>query len=265
VVHVRFLAFLILCALVGGGLLLWRSGGDPDLGDLAGVPAAVRESALARAVETALDLNARLRPYDIEVRGDDDVITLGGAVPNLELRSRAAELAGSVPGVSRVENELVVDPDLPEPRPEVERTSGERLDDWVLELRARLAFRLDRELEYTDIEVASYRGELTLAGEVRSASQRERALETARDLSGVEQVTDRLRVREAPLSGEPGDVARRLADSPALSERAIRVVTEEGRLVLQGEVASQAERELAEALARAAADRPVVNQLVVLP
>jgi len=261
----RFLAFLILCALVGGGLLLWHSGRDPGLGDLAGVPEAVRESALAGAVETALDLNARLRPYDIDVRGDDDTMTLTGAVPTRKLRERAAELAASVPGVARIDNELVVDPDLPEPGPRVERTAGERLDDWVLELRARLAFRLDRELKEADVEVASFRGELTLAGEVRTVAQRDRALETARDLSGVTQVTDRLRVREGTPSAEPDAVARSLAESPALAGRSIEVVTEEGRVLLRGEVAGEAESELAEALARAVADRPVVNQLVVRP
>lgn len=259
----RLFSLVIVCALVIGGFYLWRSSRGPSA---EWVPGAIRDSAVGGAVETALDLNRQLRPYDIRADVDGDTVTLSGQVPTPELKQRAESVAETVPGIESVSNELEVDPDLPPPPPTVERTLGERVDDFAIEMRARLAFALDSQLEGTDIQVTSYHGELTLAGAVTSVEQRAHALSAARDLSGVTGVTDRMRVRgESDAEGDRSAVARALAESETLKGHPIVVDIDGAKLVLRGRVASEAERELAMVLAHAAASLAVVDELTVGP
>jgi osmotically-inducible protein OsmY len=250
----------VLIALVGLGAALWYRGGIPGGGD---VPEVLEDVAVTGAVEMALRLNRRLRPYPIEVHSDAGLVTLQGEVPGEAERDLAEAVAAAVPRVDRVENGLVIDPRL-EPPPRVERSFGEALDDRTLAVRVDLAFALNRRLEGVDIDVSAYRGELSLSGEVAQAEQRDLAVAIARDTPGVTGVTDRLRVAgEIATEGIVEEVIRALRSSPVLGSYGLEAVEREGRLVLRGRVAHAAERELAAALAREAAGSSVDNEIEV--
>jgi osmotically-inducible protein OsmY len=211
----------------------------------------------------ALRLNRRLRPYPIAVDADAGIVTLRGEVPGEAERERAEAVAAAVPRVERVENRLVIDPRL-EPPPQVERSFGEALDDRTLAMRVELAFFLNRRLKGTDLEVSAYRGELSLSGEVARAEQRDLAVAVARDTPGVTRVTDRVRVAGQIEAGGPVDeVIRTLRANPVLGAYELDAVESEGRLVLRGNVAHEAERELAAALAREVTGRSVDNRIEV--
>lgn len=255
----RLFALVVLIALVGLGAALWWRGGVPG-GD---VPEVIENVAVTGAVEVALRLNRRLRPYPIEVEVAGGLVTLRGEVPGELERERAEAVAAAVPRVERVDNRLVIDPRL-EPPPQVERSFGEALDDRTLAVRVELAFALNRRLEGADLQVSSYRGELTLSGEVTRPEQRELAVEVARDTPGVTGVTDRLRVAgEVGAKGSGDEVTRALRGSPSLGAYGLEAVDHGGRLVLRGRVSHAAERELAETLAREIAGGAVDNRIDV--
>jgi len=68
----------------------------------------VNDSAITGKVKTDLAAEKSLGDSAIDVETVDHVVTLRGSVPSDEAKTRAGTLAGSTPGVTRVNNELVV-------------------------------------------------------------------------------------------------------------------------------------------------------------
>ena len=71
-------------------------------------PAAERNKALADAVRKALADDPRLRTFAIDVRASDGKVEIYGTVDSTGTRDAVAKLAGAVPGVSSVDNRLVL-------------------------------------------------------------------------------------------------------------------------------------------------------------
>ncbi|HTL00485.1 MAG TPA: BON domain-containing protein [Pseudomonadales bacterium] len=65
-----------------------------------------RDSDLTKKVENALIANPATKSHEIYVATADSVVQLAGFVDSADIRTTAAEIAGAVPGVRRVQNEL---------------------------------------------------------------------------------------------------------------------------------------------------------------
>jgi hyperosmotically inducible protein len=232
----------------------------------------IRETKVSGQVKAAIELNRDLAPYAISVSAQEPgVVVLTGSVPRDDLRRRAEAVAAAVPDVQRVVNQLQVAPGTAPSGDS--RTMGENLDDKALQAKLHLAFSLRRELEGTDINVNAYRKEVTLTGEVNSDAQRALADEVARQTTGVSTVKNEIRVRGAATApaasgaGTPSDragaVERALQANRHLASLGLKVRTEGATVVLEGNVRSEVEKDLAEALAREAAGGPVRNDIQV--
>jgi len=66
------------------------------------------DQALATAVKAALEADKRLDAQGIDVTAKGGVVTLWGTVAQAKRRSLAVKIAGSVPGVKSVQNNLQV-------------------------------------------------------------------------------------------------------------------------------------------------------------
>jgi len=66
------------------------------------------DSALDKRIETRIHNNSALKKYNIDVAVNNGVATLTGTVPTEADRTKATQ-AATIPGVSRVDNQLVVD------------------------------------------------------------------------------------------------------------------------------------------------------------
>jgi osmotically-inducible protein OsmY len=260
----RFLAFLLLVGLVGGGVYYWKfhpgRGPREDLGE---VGRSLRDAATTAAVKTALSLHRSLKVHAIQVDTEDGVVTLRGEVASGTLKEEAGEVAAAVPDVRQVVNHLDVAGGAP--ASPAGRTLGESLDDEALEMKVRLAFSLRRELKGTRIEVEAYQRRVALSGEVATPEQRELAVAVARETDGVTDVTERLRVLDTSSYSRAVDVEKALADNRNLAPYRLTVREEGGRLVISGRVRTGAERDLAELLAREAARGPVDSRIEVRP
>ena len=268
----RFLAFVVLLALVGGGLYYWKAGDQrvrpPE--SLGEVGRQLRDAKTTAAVKGAIGLNRHLRPHSIEVETEDGVVALRGRIPTDELSRLAEEVTAAVPDVRQVVNHLRVSGEPPPPPPGSDRSLGESLDDGAVEVQVRLAFSLDRRLKGTDVQVSAFRRAVTLSGEVADDGQRRVAVRIARDTGGVESVEDRIRLKgevEARQAGggDAAHVERALAANPNLAAYGIEVAQEGGRLVLRGRVRTGAEKDLAGLVAQGAAGSPVENRLEIRP
>jgi osmotically-inducible protein OsmY len=170
-----------------------------------------------------------------------------------------------------------------------QRQSESKLSDSWITTQIYAKYFLDREIKARTITVDTARGVVTLHGEVRSESERDRAVGIARSIDGVSRVIDRLEVKsETGTSGRAAgaDRARRSDDDKPgnpvndvwittriqskyfldadVKGRDIDVTTENGVVTLKGEVRSQTERRQAVRLARETTGvRDVVDRLMV--
>jgi hyperosmotically inducible protein len=285
----RVLALLVVVALVLGVLYYWkyqpgrlphlRSEKLGDVGTKLGevgetVGEKLRATKTKGSVKAALELNRNLTSYPIEVDAHDDgTVVLRGAVPSEEVRANAARVAGGVPDVAHVDNELRVDPTLAPPSGEG-RSFGENFDDHALEAKVKLAYSLSKDMKGADVKVSAFRRDVTLGGTVTSEAQRQAALQIAQQTPQVGSVKDALQVAGAPAgspaaASAPADPARAaqtaLATNPNLARFVLKAQMVGGRLVLTGRVRTAAEKDLAGVVARDAASAPVENNVIVQP
>jgi len=282
----RLFGLIVLIALAAAAYYYWK--GKPASAQQAAQGAAaearsaldkvgdkIRETKTTGSVKAAFELNRELGTSKIDVDADENgAVTLKGQVPSEQVRALAGRVAAAVPDVKSVSNRLAVNASLPGADASG-RTMGESLDDKTVETKVSLAFSLNRNLKGTDLKVQSYQRHLTVGGTVDSESQRQQALEVARQTPSVLDVTDQIAVRAGGAAAGPaavapgGDRARRveqaLAGNASLAAYPIKVREEGGRILLTGHVKTAAEKDLAGVLARDAAGSVVDNTLVVGP
>ncbi len=204
-------------------------------------------------VKTALALSKHVSAFDINVDTNDGVVTLQGRVPSQETRRIAEEIARDTSGVTQVTNQLTVDSSA-KPNPEVARL-GTRVSD--LELRTHLEdlFENEQSLKDDKIKTEVRDGVVTLEGDVDSTEERQAAESRAWHIGDVKDVRNNLKVKGHPEGEQPRDeLAKRvefeLYSSRAFDLQAMQVHSNQGVVVLDGHVRSNAEKLLAQKLAQ---------------
>jgi hyperosmotically inducible periplasmic protein len=187
---------------------------------LLAVPASVRAAVPQTAksadhniderIEKRLSTSA-LKKYDIKVSVTNGVATLTGTVPTEADRRKASQLA-TVPGVARVENQLIVDLSatgtagtmksktkdgaekaVDKTKEGLSKTGEVITDSWIT-TRVKSKFVGEDLLKDSDIHVDTTGHVVTLRGTVMSAAARARAVEQAKEVDGVHSVVDHLTI-----------------------------------------------------------------------
>jgi osmotically-inducible protein OsmY len=184
----RLLMLLIVIGLLAVAFIYFRKPGTPmpqvpaldDVKEKIGqVGDKLLETKTSGSVKTALELDRDLQPYSFDVSADENGgVVLKGSVPSDELRRRAGQIAGAVPGVARVDNQVALGA-AAAPASATDRTVGENFDDKALEAKVHLAFSLNKDLKGTDLSVSAFKRSVTLSGQVDTAPQRTLAVEIA--------------------------------------------------------------------------------------
>lgn len=172
-----------------------------------------------------------LKKFDIKVSVTNGVATLTGTVATEADRRKATQLA-TVPGIARVENQLIVDLSAPtgtagvkaKTKAGAEKTkegaekvvdktkagaekavdktkeglskTGEVITDAWITTRVKSKFVGEDLLKNSDINVDTADHVVTLKGTVMSAAGRARAVEQAKEVEGVHKVVDMLTIRK---------------------------------------------------------------------
>jgi len=74
-------------------------------------------------------------------------------------------------------------------------STGEYIDDTILTTRVKTALLEDPDVSGLSVKVESFRGVVQLSGFVKSASERNRAVQLAREIQGVRQVRNDILLR----------------------------------------------------------------------
>jgi len=183
---------------------------------------------LDERIEKRID-SSTLKKYNVKVSVTNGVATLTGTVATEADRAKATQLA-TIPGISRVENQLIVDLSAPtgtagvkaKTKEGVEKTkegaeklgektksgaekvadktkeglskTGEVITDGWITTRVKSKFVGEDLLKDSDINVDTNDHVVTLRGTVMSAAGRARAVAQAKEVEGVHKVIDQLTI-----------------------------------------------------------------------
>jgi len=164
-----------------------ESGGD--------VSARVTDAAITARVKTTYLFNEHLDSFRINVYTENRHVTLHGAVESDIQKDLAGEIAKNAKGVESVTNELQVTEGTVEKPDETERTFTQSVTDATTTASVKMALAFEQGVKASEIDVETRWGTVTLAGEVGTAAERELAEKVAEDVSGVQEVVNRIEVR----------------------------------------------------------------------
>ena len=247
------------------------------------------DSGITTAVQARYYGDDTIRSHDVDVTTNTGVVTLRGTVESDASRQRAQQLAESVQGVTRVENQLrVVSADRPaattgtdaDARTARSTDADSRVDGAWLTTKIQAQYYTNPGLRPWNIDVTSTSdGVVTLRGEVDNAADKQQAVTIARNTEGVTRVHDNLRLRttdaaagtDASKPTQPdgwitAKIQAKYFMDGDVKGRDIDVDTVNGIVTLKGAVESDTERRQAEAIARNTDGvREVQNQLTMAP
>jgi hyperosmotically inducible periplasmic protein len=230
------------------------------------VKESTQDATTTSRVRTALLLSKRVSPFDIKVQTIQGEVTLTGDVPTTEAKTVAGAIVQDTAGVKQVHNDLGINP-LAERNPETERL-GERVADLEPKTVVDDGLSNNTELKDKHIDVQVKSRIVTLGGALDTPAQKYSAEQIAWQATGVQGVVDHISVAIIHAAAETVDekLARRvefeLYSTKAFSLKTMQINVDKGTATLTGNVASRAERMLAEKVAQSVEGvRKVVNNL----
>ena len=238
----------------------------------------LNEARLTATTKTALSLSRHLKNAEIDVAVSGGTVTLSGVVGSEIQKQLAGEVARSIKGASKIQNNLVVSRALLLKPTTRERSLGERLDDLTIEASVKTALMLNENVRSRRIGVSSTNGRVTLTGKVGSAAEGELARKIAEDVKGVVSVESRIALEEAGEEESERSIIEKVDDvrvvaqvraalmvNRNLDSSEIEVMSRGGVVTLSGIVRSGAEKDLAQKVTEDCRGvKGVVNELRIM-
>ena len=207
-----------------------------------------------------------LKDDDVNIRSKDGAVTLTGTVSEESHKQLAHETVAGQPGVKSVDNKLEI----------IGESPAEYSDAWLMtKVKTSLLFKSSVSGFATEVDVKD--GIVTLGGEADSQAQKDLTTEYAKDIDGVKEVKNEMRVAKSPKKsdgktmGEQIDDASitALAKSTLLYHRSTsgiktKVTTSDGVVTLSGSAKNEAEKDLAaKRVSDVSGVKKVVNNMTV--
>ena len=173
--------------VISRGLTMSQESREPTLGER------LDDLTIEASVKTALMLNANVSARHIGVDSDRGHVFLTGKVASPAEAELARKIADDVEGVTSVEFKLALED---ETEPEAGKKSfAEKVDDVRVATQVRAALMVNRNLDASEIEVASEGGVVRLSGITHSGAEKDLAQKVAEDCWGVKSVENQLRIK----------------------------------------------------------------------
>lgn len=154
---------------------------DRDFGE------AIEDASVTAAVKSRLLWNDTTDGLDINVDTMDGKVTLSGNATTNDEKALATRLAKRTDGVRSVDNRIVVKPsDGGVPSREA---AGEAIADSWITTKVKSSLLMSNDVDGLDLTVETKDGIVTLGGAASSAAERDLAVEIAKDIKGVKDVS----------------------------------------------------------------------------
>ena len=148
----------------------------------------IDDSVLTTRIKSALLSDPDIKSLDFKIETRKGKVQLSGFVDNQAQIDRAAEIARKEPGVTAIENNLVLKG--------APTTVGNVIDDSVVTTRVRSALLADDQIHSLDIAVVTRKAEVQLSGYVDTEKQIQRAVDIAKGVDGVRSVSNEMSVKK---------------------------------------------------------------------
>lgn len=219
------------------------------------------------SIWTTFALNRHLNPFTIDVDVENGSAKLTGSVETAVERDLAEQLALGIEGVTKVDNQLKVDPNV-ESQVSSKPTMAQRFDDATTVATVKSKLLWNSNTEGLDIKVQADKGNLTLSGDAQSQAAKDLAGSLASNTDGVRKVDNQIRVSgdataAAKTQNAADDAGQAISDvwitskvkssfiyNRNLDGLDISVTTKDGQVSLGGSVSSSAQKQLAVETAR---------------
>lgn len=153
---------------------------------------------------TTYATNPHLHAFDLKVEVKGNKATLQGKVQSGAAKDLAEQIALGVDGIKQVDNRLVIDANYEPPaRAAGERSFGDVVQDATITASVKSKLLWDSHTDGLDIHVDTNNGQVTLTGNVASATEKDLAGRIAKNTNDVVSVTNQLNV-----TGKPGTTAK---------------------------------------------------------
>jgi hyperosmotically inducible protein len=183
-----------------------------DAGGQANRPSQVRSADewVTTQIQAKYFLDPDIKARTVDVSTISGVVTLSGRVATAQERERASEIASRVAGVRNVENRLTVERQdepagtsgqTPPPPTDSQMPGSDEIErvthsDPVILSQIKAKYAVDPEVSAIGVDVDVESGIVTLRGEVTGGSIRQRAEALAREVPGVKNVKNELKVKQ---------------------------------------------------------------------
>lgn len=205
-------------------------------------------------IETSFKNSYVSRTYlsddSVKAGAKDGVVTLTGTVSMASHRALAQETAASLPGVTRVDNQL-------ETKAEV---AADNADTWMGR-KAKLALLFHRNVNAGKTEIEVKDGVVTLKGEASSLAQKELTSEYAADIEGVKSVDNRMTVAATPVPAERS-AGEKIDDASITAQVRLALSTHRSTSAVMTKVETRDCEVTLTGIAKNAAEKSLVTKLV---
>ncbi len=155
------------------------------------VRAASTDSLIESAAANSYTFKTTLKEDAIKTQSKDGVVILTGTVADASHKSLAENTVEGLPGVKRVDNQLVVNGEQP----------AEHSDAWIsMKVKTALLFHRNVSASGTSVNVKD--GVVILTGEASSLAQKELTTEYAKDIDHVKTVVNDMTIAQIPAAPE---------------------------------------------------------------
>jgi hyperosmotically inducible periplasmic protein len=186
-----------------------------------------------------------LKDDSIKTEAKEGVVTLTGTVAEESHKALAENTMESLPGVKRVDNQLVTKAEA----------AAANADTWIVR-KVKLALMFHRNVNASKTTVEAKDGVVTLKGEASSTAQKELTTEYAKDIENVKEVKNEMTVAATPEKAErtegekiddasiTAQVKTALWTHRSTSSIKTKVETKKGEVTLTGIAKNEAEKSL---------------------
>ena len=191
-----------------------------------------------------------LKDDSINTESKNGAVTLTGTVADASHKSLAQDTVAGLPGVTSVDNQLLVKGDQP----------AEHSDTWI-GVKVKSALLFHRNVSATGTTVNVTNGIVTLTGQASSVAEKELTTEYAKDVDNVKAVRNQMTIASIPASQDAtigdkiddasitAEVKSSLLSHHSTSTMHTTVSTTDGVVTLSGIAKNDAEKSLVTKLA----------------
>lgn len=150
----------------------------------------IQDATVTATVKSKLLWNSNTEGLDIKVETQDGVVTLTGQAQSSEAKELAGRLAENTDGAREVHNRLEVtsNPGTVDRAQESARSTGGAVSDAWITSKVKSSYLFNRNLKGLDISVETNDGQVSLSGNVANDTEKDLAVEIARNIRGVQDV-----------------------------------------------------------------------------